>query len=217
MEKELKVIDLTHEIRTGMMVYPGDPGVEVNESLTHEAAFCHVDRLDMGTHTGTHIDAPYHFLADGKRITDFPAGTFVGEGVVIDLTEKKAGEAITGEDLMPARDRVRAGDLVLLQTGWCRYFGSEEYLDHPYLSGEAAELLVKWGARIVAVDFLNVDSTRLEQEDAHPALLSKDVLIVENIANSLALDPRKRYLFSFAPLKVAGSDGGPVRAFAIER
>ena len=211
-----KIIDLTHDIRTGMMVYPGDPGVEVRESLTHESAFCHVDRLDIGSHTGTHIDAPYHFLADGKRITDFPVSQFVGEGIVINLTGKGAGEAITEADLQPLHEQITAGDFVLLRTGWCEKFGTDEYLDHPYVSGDAAELLVKWGVRIVAVDFLNVDSTRLEQWDAHPVLLSSDVLIVENIANSLALDPEKRYLFYFAPLKVAGSDGAPVRAFATE-
>ena len=216
MGNQLKIIDLTHDIRTGMMVYPGDPGVEVRESLTHESAFCHVDRLDIGSHTGTHIDAPYHFLAEGKRITDFPVSQFVGEGVVIDLTGKGAGEAITEADLQPLHEQITAGDFVLLRTGWCEKFGTDEYLDHPYVSGDAAELLVEWGVRIVAVDFLNVDSTRLEQWDAHPVLLSSDVLIMENIANSLALDPEKRYLFSFAPLKVAGSDGAPVRAFAIE-
>ena len=212
----MKVIDLTHEIKTGMMTYPGDPGVTVAEALTHEADYCHVDHLDLGSHTGTHIDAPYHFIPDGKRITDFPASKFVGRGVVIDLSHAKAGEPILPEDLEPARERIRPGDLVLLRTGWCEKFGTEGYLNHPYISEAAAKLLVDWGISIIAVDFLNVDPTLWEQWEAHPVFLSNDVLIVENINNSLALDQERSYLFSFAPIKVLGSDGAPIRALAIE-
>uniref|UniRef100_UPI0039F61E6D cyclase family protein n=1 Tax=Zhenpiania hominis TaxID=2763644 RepID=UPI0039F61E6D len=61
----MKVIDLTHEIKTNMQVFPGDPEVEIKEALTHKTDYCHVDRLLLGSHSGTHIDAPYHFLEDG--------------------------------------------------------------------------------------------------------------------------------------------------------
>lgn len=183
----MKVLDLTHEVKTGMMKYPGDPDISLTEVLAHDTDYCHVDYLQCGSHTGTHIDAPYHFLPDGKRITDFPVSRFI-----------------------------REGDFLLIQTGWYRKFGTEEYLDHPYISKEAAKRIVKLGVSIVAVDFLNVDPTRKERWDAHPVLLSNDVLIVENINHSLRLDAAKRYRFHFVPLKLRDSDGSPIRAFAVE-
>ena len=220
----MKVIDLTHDINSEMMTYPGDPPVILEEALTHEADYCHVDRLICSSHTGTHIDAPYHFLEDGKRITDYPASKFVGEGVVCDLHAKKAGEAITAEDISETLSGshsgsisgAQPGDYLLLQTGWDQYWGKDEYLDHPYISREAAQLIVDSGISIVAVDFLNVDPTLYDQWEAHPLLLSNDVLIVENIANSLALSPGRRYCFSFAPMKLQNSDGAPIRALAWE-
>ena len=212
----MNVIDLTHEMKTGMMTYPGDPEVTLEEALTHEGDYCHVDRLCCGSHTGTHIDAPYHFLAEGKRITDYPLSRFIGEGVVWDLRHKGAGEAITAEDGSALREKVRKGDFILLKTGWFEKYGTEEYYDHPYIREDAARLLLELGVSIVAVDFLNVDPTLWEQWDAHPLFLGNDVLIVENVNNSTELDEDRRYRFCFVPLKLEGSDGAPLRAFAVE-
>ena len=213
----MRVIDLTHPIKTGMMAYPGDPEIVVEEALGHNTDYCHVDHLSFGTHTGTHIDAPYHFLPDGKRISDYPVSKFIGYGTVVDLRHKKAGEAITEEDVQPLHGQIKPGDFVVLQTGWYEKFGEEEYLDHPYITAGAADLLVRQGVSIVAVDFMNVDPTLWEKWEAHPALLSNDVLIVENLNNTLELEPGKRYLFDFAPIRLLGSDGGPVRAVAMDR
>lgn len=212
----MNIIDLTHDIHTGMMAYPGDPKISLEEAMTHEADYCHVDYLQCGSHAGTHIDAPYHFLADGKRLTDFPVSRFAGEGIAIDLRHKKAGEAITAEDIETYRGQIREGDFVVLQTGWFEKYGNEDYFNHPYIAKEAAELLVDLGVTIVAVDFLNVDPTLWEQWDAHPILLGNEVLIVENLNNSTALDPGRRYCFCFMPVKLKDSDGAPIRAFAVE-
>ena len=212
----MNIIDLTHEIHTGMMAYPGDPEISLEEACAHETDGCHVDYLMCGSHAGTHIDAPYHFLPEGKRITDYPVSRFLGEGAVLDLRYKKAGEAITAEDVKPLRGKIREGDFLVARTGWCEKYGTEDYYDHPYFSRDAAELLVELGIRIVAVDFLNVDPTLREQWDTHPVFLGSGVLIVENLNNTAALDADRRYCFCFAPMKLQGSDGGPVRAFAVE-
>lgn len=212
----MKVIDLTHEITSGMMVYPGDPQVEISEALKHESDYCHVDSLRMGSHTGTHIDAPYHFLPRGKRITDYPLSKFTGEGIALDLSDKKDNEAIEADDLEKIRPLINKGDILVLCTGWYRHFGSDRYLNHPFLSRGAAVLIVEMGISIVAVDFLNVDPTLYESWEAHPVLLSNDVLIVENVNDSMELEGGRRYRFAFAPLKLNGSDGSPIRAFAME-
>lgn len=210
----MKIIDLTHDIKNGMMIYPGDPEIAIKEGLTHEKDYCHVDQLHLNSHVGTHIDAPFHFLSDGKPISAFPVDFFVRPGVAIDLRHKKAGETITAEDLRCSH--LEQGCAVVLVTGWYRFFGSEEYLKHPYLSKEAAEFLVEQGVSIVAVDFLNVDQTFGDVWDAHQVLLGRETLIVENLNNTLALEFGKPYLFSFLPLKVMGTDGSPIRAVAID-
>ena len=212
----MNIIDLTHPIHSGMMAYPGDPEIVLEEAMTHDKDYCHVDHLDFGSHTGTHIDAPYHFLPEGKRITDFAVSKFIGSGIAIDLQHIGAGEPIRPEDLLPGLNDAKAGDFIVLRTGWYRKFGTQEYLEHPYLPEETAQLLVQRGISIVAVDFLNVDPTLWEHWEAHPVLLSNEVLIVENINNSLELVPGKRYQFFFAPIRLQDSDGGPVRAVAIE-
>lgn len=210
----MKVTDLTHNIENGMMIYPGDPEIAILEGLIHEKDYCHVDRLHLNSHTGTHIDAPLHFIPGGKAITDYPAGKFVLPGISVDLSYKKDGEAITVQDLKGVD--LKQGSALLISTGWYKYFGTEKYFNHPYISKEAAEYLVEKGISIVAVDFLNVDQTLVEAWDAHPVLLGNDTLIVENIADSDALIPGKEYVFSFLPLKVTGTDGSPVRATACD-
>ncbi len=212
----MKIIDLTHEIHTGMMAYPGDPEISLEEVATFETDGCHVDYFKGGSHTGTHIDAPYHFLPEGKRITDYPVSRFIGEGRVCNLQHKKAGEAITADEINPCLEGFRQGDFLLLQTGWSEKYGTDEYLNHPYISLEAAKLMVESGVSIIAVDFLNVDPTLREQWDTHPVFLSNEVLIVENINNSLELDAGSQYCFCFVPMKLGGSDGAPVRAYAID-
>lgn len=213
----MKIIDLTHEIHTGMMAYPGDPEISLEEVAIHETDGCHVDYFMGGSHTGTHIDAPYHFIPDGKRITDYPVSRFIGEGAVCDLRNKKAGEVITADDIRPCLGGFSKGDFLLLQTGWCEKYGTDEYLNHPYISAEAAQLISDCGVSIIAVDFLNVDPTLWEQWDAHSILLSNEVLIVENINNSLELDAGVRYSFCFVPMKLGDSDGAPVRAYAMDK
>lgn len=210
----MHLIDLTHTIQNGMMLYPGDPAIAITEGLTHERDYCHVDRLHLNSHTGTHIDAPLHFLPEGKPISAFPADTFLRRGVAIDLRHKREGEGITAEDLRAAP--LEPGCAAVLVTGWYRSFGTEAYYRHPYLARDAAELLVDRGAAIVAVDFLNVDRTFGEDWSAHQVLLGSDTLIVENLTNTLALDFGKPYLFSFLPLKILGTDGSPIRAVAME-
>ncbi|MCF0143869.1 MAG: cyclase family protein [Firmicutes bacterium] len=220
----MKIIDLTHNIENGMQIYPGDPEIRISEGLIHESDYCHVDVLQLNSHTGTHIDAPYHFLPEGKKITDFAADKFTGKGITLDLRGKGENEAITVDDIEKALEKsggkadagLSENCIVVLATGWYEYFGTDKYLRHPYISREAAEYLVEKGVSIVAVDFLNVDSTIDEEWNAHPVLLGNDTLIVENLNNTGELDFGKEYTFSFQPLKITGSDGSPIRAIAIE-
>jgi kynurenine formamidase len=103
---------------------------------------------------------------------------------------------------------------VLIRTDWNRYWGSEHYMCHPYLSPRTAQLLIDNGASIIGIDALNVDSTVRGTEHAHATLLGNDALIVENLIRLDRLTPGKLYHFSFLPLPLTGLDGSPIRAVA---
>lgn len=212
----MRVIDLSHTIKTGMQIYPGDPNVAIEKALTHENDYCHVDRLLLGTHTGTHIDAPLHFLSGGKRITEFPVNKFIGKGVLIDVRGKSENEPITLKDILPYESQFEEGCFAILMTGWSAYFGTEKYEKHPFLSKEGAQFFVSKGVSIVGLDALNIDSTVSEVWDSHSTLLSSDILIVENLNNLTAVDASKRYYYNFLPLKLNDTDGSPIRAIAME-
>ena len=212
----MNVIDLSHLITDGMQIYPGDPAPTIQRFLEHDKDYCHVDRLNLGSHTGTHIDAPYHFLKGGKRITDFQAERFVGNGVILDVTHLEENEPISLEHMTTIKARLKPGCFVLIHTGWDRYFGEEKYLRHPYLSKEAAEFLAESGVGLIGTDGLNIDSTVNEIFDAHDVLLSRDILIVENIANLHQVPKEGKGFFSFLPLKLDNTDGSPVRGVYIE-
>ncbi|MCR2032982.1 cyclase family protein [Anaerofustis stercorihominis] len=213
----MNIIDLTNVIETDMTVYPSDPEVKVEEVLIHSKDHCHVDKLTMGTHTGTHIDVPFHFNENGKTVTDYGVESFIGRGALIDVSYKKNNEVIFIDDLEPFGEAILKSDFAVIRTGYDKYFNSEDYISHPYLSKEAAVYLKSMGIKLVGIDTFSVDSTyNNDNFDAHDIFLSNDILIVENLANLDKLDINKNYIFHFVPLKIKNGDGSPVRAYAAE-
>ncbi len=226
----IKVIDLSHTIHDDIQIYPGDPEPSIQPGLVHEEDYCHVDVLTLGSHTGTHIDAPFHFIAGGKKIDELPVERFVGNGVLVDVSAKSDRELIEPVDIHPYIRNIEAGDFVILKTGRDKFFGTAKYYLHPYLSTDCARLLLKLGVTLVGIDAMNIDPTYQQVEDpdpepaaiklpdeneygypAHDILLSNDILIVENLCNLNRIN-RIRGLYSFLPLKIKGSDGSPIRA-----
>ena len=224
----MQIIDLSHTIHDEIQIYPGDPEPSIRRGLTHEKDYCHVDVLTLGSHTGTHIDAPFHFLEDGKKIDELPVQRFVGDGVLVDVTGKSGRELIEPGDIEPYENAIAEGDFVILKTGRDKYFGTSKYYFHPYLSPEGARLLLKMGVSLVGIDAMNVDPTYHDSQDSDPSaaalpdeekygypvhdiLLGNDILIVENLCNLEKIKPVKG-VYSFLPLKLKDSDGSPIRA-----
>ena len=155
----MEVIDLTHTIHDEIQIYPGDPLPSIRRGLTHEKDYCHVDLLKLGSHTGTHIDAPYHFLKGGQRIDEIPVQRFIGSGILIDVSGKSERGLIDSSDLKSSASEIKNEDFVILKTGWDQYFGTPQYYRHPYLSPEGAQLLLKMGVSLVGIDAMNIDPT----------------------------------------------------------
>ena len=225
----MEIIDLTYTIHNDIQICPGDPAPSINRYLTHEKDYCHVDELKLGSHTGTHIDAPYHFVKDGKKINEIPVQRFIGNGILIDVSEKSERELIEGHDIEPYTSEIEKGEFVIFRTGWDKYFGTPKCLQHPILSPDCASFLLKLGVSLVGTDAINVDPTysgeatdfdpkAKDKEDdegysypVHDILLGNNILIVENLCN---LDKIKQIkgVYSFLPLKLKDSDGSPIRA-----
>lgn len=170
----------------------------------------------MSSHTGTHMDAPYHFHNKGKRIHEIPVETFVSDALLLHLP-KKAKEYVTKEDILnfekSRKVRIGKDNALIISTGWEEHSKRSDYLTgNPGLSQDAAEYLTK--ARMVGIDSANIDHPSASDFIAHNILLPKGVLIVENLCN-LKKIKQVKFRFVVLPLKIEGATGSPVRAIAL--
>ncbi|MGW1807242.1 cyclase family protein [Streptomyces sp. NPDC002078] len=216
-------IDLSVPIVTGMPVYPGDPQVTVSPALRAPADGVNVLALHLGSQSGTHVDAPYHVDDAWPRLDELPPDRFAGRAVVADVRGLPARSPITEALLAPALDALTAtpGALLLLATGWSEHWGSDAYLDHPWLTPGAARAVVETGARTVAVDALSVDPTPQPSDPdadhglpAHRVLCGAGGVIAENLTGLDRLVGAEAVEVFLFPLLLPGADGAPVRAMA---
>jgi kynurenine formamidase len=205
--------DLSQRIENGMSYFPGDPEPRV-ESAAQTPSPWQVSDLKFGSHTGTHIDAACHYISGGKSIDQYSPERFVLEGIVIPILNLSIDQVIEEQMLEDFLSRIPKGGAVLIQTDWDRYWKTEQYEAHPFLSRDAAQVLKMAGITLLGIDALNVDSTMQGTSHVHEILLGGDVLIVENLKGLSQLEPLRLYRFSFLPLLITGSDGSPVRAVA---
>ncbi|MFJ1703263.1 cyclase family protein [Kitasatospora sp. NPDC088346] len=199
------LIDLTHPVTTGMPVYPGDPEVVLRPALTSATAGVNVLGLHLGSQSGTHVDAPYHVDVTWPTLDGLPLELFTGPAVVADLRGLAPRTAVTAGQLGPALAAAGPGTVLLLATGWPRHWGTDRYLEHPYLSAEAAGAIAAAGVRTVGVDALSVDPTP-DPGPADPAVAS----LLAQLADEH--DPAPAGTTLEAHRILLGSDGGAVIA-----
>ncbi|KAF8910826.1 putative cyclase [Mucidula mucida] len=215
----MTIIDLTHKLdKNTISIYPGDPSFALCSHSTVPKDGYSVQSLSLGSHTGTHVDAPSHFFQSGASIDQIPLTAFVGPARVIDVTPKKPRERITwDDDVLPHKDRLRPGDVVLFQTDWCAHWGTPTYLAHPFLDKDVAQHLLKLGISRIGIDTLSPDETEGQRADfgVHEIILGAGGLLIENLRNlkNVPIDAT----ISFVPLNLTGGDGSPVRAYAWTR
>jgi len=177
-----------------------------------------VERLDLMTHTGTHVDAPFHFFPEAEAIDELPLNHFHGSCIALDLRHKQPGSGITRADLAPFADLIRPEVIVLLKTGWGdkRALTKEFLTEWPYLTGEGAEYLLARGIHGVGIEGLSIGGyDDLEKETAaHLVLLGAKKLIVEDICiPTEMLDARIRHFAAF-PVRIQQASAGWTRAVA---
>jgi kynurenine formamidase len=216
----VRIVDLSIPLDAATPFYPGDPEPRICAATTIAADGFNVSRLKLGSHSGTHCDAPSHFLEDGLTLDELPLERFVGPGVLVDATGLAPRAAIGWDRIAPREAELEPGAIVLLHTGWDARRASPSYFDHPYLDGEACAELLARGVRTIGIDAINLDETPAGELDratfrCHDAISRAEGVIVENLTGLQALYGRERPLISVLPLRIPGSDGAPARAVAL--
>jgi len=211
----MKIFDISLAISPDLPVWPGDPPIELEQVESMDrGAHANVSRLSAGVHIGTHVDAPHHFLNDGRTIEQLPLDVLTGPCYVTQLPD--GVEAITAETLdgisLPA-DATR----ILFGTSnsrlWSR--GEMEFQeDFVSVTEDGAKWLVKRGVQLVGVDYLSVAPFG-DSIPTHKILLGAGVVVVEGL--DLSAVPRGFYDLYCLPLKLLGSDGAPARAILIQK
>lgn len=215
-----RVIDLSVPLTSATQVYPGDPVVSFAPHSSIAVDGFNLLAVTMGSQSGTHVDAPYHFDDETLRIDEVPLERFIGVGVIVDARTVGARGRITAAHLAPVLDRLTPGVIVLLHTGWSEHYGTERYFSHPYLDREACEVLLARGIRTIGIDAINLDETPDadhpgEGFPSHHLIAEVGGVIIENMTNLSAITSA-RPVISVLPLAFVGADGAPVRAVAIE-
>jgi arylformamidase len=220
----MRIIDLTMPIATDHVRWTAERSI--TGDLARGDPF-QVTTLKLSCHAFTHVDARRHYFLDGDTIEAIPLEAVVGEAAVIELTDLAPNEAVTPEKLEPRFAHVRAGDRVLLKSGWDRkrsFQTREFWLESPYLTREAALFLKDRGVRTIAYDFpqdyvtrllLHGEMRPLEEHVTHDVLLRAGVHMIEYLVNTSEIREPRVFL-SAAPLKIPGADGAPARVYAIE-
>ncbi len=210
-----QIIDLTLPLLDGIPIYPGDPPFKLSVHADFDDAGCRVSRLEMGLHTGAHVDLPLHYFPHGDDASVILPDRFVGEGVLLDCP-KAAGENVTVGDV--AGCDIKPGEIILIRTGWESRVGTPAFYEEkwPGVELEAVEALVARGVKAIGVDAPSIDSEAGfdSVQPAHKIALGAGIPIYECLVNLGALVGR-RFTFVGLPLRIVGAEACPVRAVAI--
>ncbi|QQS45990.1 MAG: cyclase family protein [Acidobacteriota bacterium] len=203
----MKIHDITVPISNELPVYPGDPPIEIRRTQSIENGdIARVSHLSFGTHIGTHIDPPYHFIKEGVTLDQLPLDVLIGPARVVDCGEV----AVIDRPLLSRLDLGNA-DRILFKTRNSRFWReSREFRkDFVYLETSAAEALVELGVRLVGIDYLSVEKYDFDQPTTHWTLLGNNVIVVEGL--DLSEVTAGEYELICLPLRIRDGDGGPAR------
>jgi arylformamidase len=206
-----RVIDVSVPNGPAQHVYPGDPEPRI-EPVRRIAGGdpCNLSLLHLGSHTGTHVDAPYHFLADGPRLGQVPLDRMVGPCVVADLRGRPALDGSAFRDAPIERDDI----VVCLTDNSARWNAPGFQKDFVYVTADGAEALLARGVRALGMDYLSIEEFGSPDFPVHHRLLGAGVFVIEGL--DLRQVAPGRYYLVCLPLKFPDLDGAPARAVLLE-
>jgi len=208
-----RIWDVSVPLRHDGLVYPGNPPISITPVQSIAAGgTANVSRIDLGSHTGTHVDAPLHFMDGGAGVDELPLDVLIGPArliafgddvLVVDEAELRRHD-LTGVTRLLIRTR---------NSAWLASGSAEFHPDFTHVAPDAAEYLVSIGVRLVGVDYLSVEQFHSPHHRTHKTLLSNRVVIVEGLM--LSDPPPGDYDLYCLPMLLAGLDGAPARAVLI--
>ena len=202
----MPIYDATVPIRERMLTFPGDPPFRIEPFFQQSKGDSfNLALMSLGTHLGTHVDPPAHYIDGGATVDRVPLDILVGPGVVLDMTGRDCVDRRALEESLPDnRERV------LLKTDNSpRLLDSTFHDDYVHLTRDGAEYLVERGVRLVGIDYLSIESPNDPEAPVHLTLLKAGVLIVEAVyLRHVPAGPCEIYCL---PLKIEGADGAPAR------
>ena len=211
----MKINDLTHVIHSDMPVFPGTEQPVFEKANTLEKDGFQEAKITMFSHTGTHMDAPAHMISGAPCLDNLSIDHFMGKAVILDFS-KEDMELIDLNHLSPYEEKIKKVEFVIIKTGWSSYWGVENYYKgFPALSDESAEWLSKFSLKGVGIDAISIDSMDSTTFAVHKTLLSRNIVIIENLTNLDSIES-EYFTLSVMPLKNKNADGSPVRAVSVE-
>ena len=211
----MKVIDLTLTVSEKIPTFPGSPKPHFIEWETIPKDGYNLELLFLSTHTGTHIDAPFHFVKNGKKIHEIKPERLVNEAVLIRIG-KNSNRSISKTDIQnfeQKNGKIENGSTVIFHTGWQKNLNKEFYFtENPGLSVSAAKYLVSKKINMVGIDSPSIDLGTDSKFSVHHVLAKNNILIVENLANLNKIKSNNFHLIT-SPLKLKNATGSPIRAF----
>jgi len=215
-----RLVDLSVPVGPGTVVYPGDPEPRLSVHSTIDDDGFNLLSVAIGSQTGTHVDAPFHFDAGTPRIDELPLDLFLSTAVVVAASGLGARGRITWDHVAPVASRLAPGTIALLRTDWSRRYGEPAYFASPFLDSDACRRMLDLGVRTFCIDAINIDETPDDQHPGegfpvHHLIAEAGGVIGENFRNLAAVDWPDPTVMCL-PIALEGADGAPVRAVAVE-
>jgi arylformamidase len=207
----MRIYDVSVPLSATTPTYPGDPGIDIKEWLTlAKGDAANVSLINFGLHSGTHVDAPAHFIEGGAKVDSLPLESLMGEAEVVEVSDQKH---VIDEYFINA-NCLRGSQRILFKTRNSAFWNNTEKgfrEDYTYIDADAARRLVELGIKLVGIDYLSVERFNSAGFPTHHALLSRGVVILEGL--DLRAVTGGVYELLCLPLKIAGGsgDGAPAR------
>ena len=207
----MTIYDISVSISNNMPVYPGDQTVDITPlNCISEGADANVSMIKMGSHTGTHVDPPKHFIDSGLTVDKLPLDVLVGECMVCEIPES----SVIGIAELEAANIPPGTERILFKTKNSNLWDKPGFQeDYAYLDPKAAEWLVKRGVRLIGIDYLSIEGFHTGSVDTHLRLLEAGIILIEGL--DLQAVTVGIYTLVCLPLKIEGGDGAPARAILI--
>lgn len=214
-----KVYDLTHQLYHNCPGWPDFPPPTIEKMLFIPHDIANVEKMIINTHTGTHVDVPYHFFPDGDTLDKIPVETWLGEGVVVNMSHKKDREVIGATDLDERAKHVRDGDIAMIYTGRGKYRGfNERYLKNwPSIDESGARWFVDRKVKMIGTDGLGIEMYGFTEPAVHRTILGAGIPVVEEVyLEEIAPLGDRRWFFVCLPLLLKDAGGCLARVIAID-